>query len=280
METIEIKEEIDQVLTAAYSAGQKQAKTAVIVHDDQSDGTLPWLEIHHPGGNVSHVASPYHKLARREETMTVIDVYSFKLYWDAMTAEERGRVYVVGSLGNSCVTAVFDHFDLSDRADHVLRLNCTKTPEWSKLVALHDRQMGQDSFVDFLDNWSYLFVQPDAASLRDIILNLEGANNVTWASKYNPTTGGMQLSYSDDAATSGGSGKVTFPTKGTVQLRVYEGGPVETVLVHFRYRVSKDSGALSVGFFVPGIQKVERDAFRNICQQVTDAVDAQVSLTG
>lgn len=270
-------EELDRALASALGLGAALSRpTDRLV--DQED-VVPHYVIEVPGigdspGCVSLVKSDFHAPTFKSGSVQVLDVPSFALYF---AKHESDSTKTSASVGQSEVTSTFDWHsqEYPGRGVHSLSLVCQKTLEWQKLKNASGQTFSQTKFADFIDDLSHCFEKPDPAQLSEIVLNLEGANNAVWNSRFDRVSGGVQIAYTEEAQAKTKSG-VLFPTQGTVACPVFVGGPPVQFLVKFRYRVNE--GSLSVGFVLDQIDKWEREAFLATVKQVEEATKAKVML--
>lgn len=272
---------LDDALSTALSLGAAQAMPDVKLVNEEDVG--PHYIVKRPatpgmdGGEagVDFVKSDFHAPTFKSGSVEVLDVPSFAAYF---AQHKSDQTMVKGSLGQAKVTATLDWHspEFPGRGVHSLTLVCQRTPEWSKLKAASGKTFGQEAFAEFLDDLDHVFETPDPASLREIVLNLEGTKDAAWTSRIDRVSGGVQIAFTEEAVAKTKGGMV-FPTQGTVVCPVFVGGPAVQFLVKFRYRVKE--GTLTVGFVLDQQDRWERDAFLGTVRQVTEATKATVLLS-
>lgn len=266
-----------KALAAALDLGSNHVRPEVTLTNE--DDVRPFFTVKSPGtdeqpGSVQFVKSDFHAPTFKEGSVKVLDVPSFGAYFKLHSNDS---TMVRASTSKSEVEALLDWHspEFPGRGAHSLTLVCQKTPEWQKLKAASGQTFGQSQFADFIDDLTHCFETPDPAALAEIVLNLEGANNVAWNSRIDRVSGGVQIAYTEDAQAKTKAG-VLFPTQGTVACPIFIGGPSMQFLVKFRYRVNE--GNLKVGFVLDQTDRWEREAFLGTVKQVADATDAVVLL--
>lgn len=274
---------LEEALAQAIAVGNEQPMPKEEVR--VGDGIDPHRVFLIPGqdGQQARVVvepAPEYRPEVKRGSVVVLDPESFGTYYNVH--KEPGtkvEAFLGGGAGAAYKTprimATIDGHsaEFAGRQAHTLTLQCQYTPEWAKIKALSGHEMSQEAFAEFLDDMAHCFSRPSAADLAEIVLNLEGKNDVTWSSKLNRVTGGVQVAYSEDVTLTMKQG-IVFPTQGEIVAPVFEGSRPEQYLVKFRYRV-KDGG-LKVLFVVDQFEKIEREAFNDIVSQVKLVTGASV----
>ena len=265
----------DRSLVAAIELGASTSRPKVEIVN--SLGVTPHYIVRSPNGACEFVKSQFHAPNFKTGLIKVLDVMSFTEYFKKHSG---GNTLVRANCSQVEIEAVLDwhgkDVDDAGRGDHCLKLVCVRTLEWSKMKASNGKSMSQSEFADFIDDLSHCFEVPDPASLTDIVLNLEGANNAAWLSKFDRVSGGVQIQYTQEAEAKTKSG-VLFPTQGTVVMPVFVGGPPMRFIVKFQYRVNE--GDLTIRFVLDQCDRWEREAFLETVAQTSESIEREVLLS-
>lgn len=171
------------------------------------------------------------------------------------------------------ITAVFNGStaDGPGWADDRATLDLVFTPEWKAWTGKDGEQLNQVKFAEFLEDHRTDVVDPDGATLLEMVQAFEATVGVEFKSAQRLRDGQRQISYVEtvQGRTSGGSaGTVEFPATFLLKIPVFDGlEPVE-VGARIRYRIQ--AGSLTIGYVLDDTDKLAREAFDAILAAVED----------
>lgn len=242
---------IDQIVDLSASSMQpkpicKNGKTMVVIPDGHK------LKILEPDYS-DNEAPPFRKgTFEAQSTAGFIDFIK----------RNRGSVdpLIAADLDDFKFRAILDwHADEEnpDRCHFKATFSLVESPELRAWRGLTETALGQIGFADFIEDWRYTIVQPDAASLLEIVQDLQQTSNAEWKSKVTPTTGGISMVYTDDPELRT-SKEMEVPKALTLHLPLFRGATPITITCNLRYRVH--NGTLKIHVTLPGIESMQREA--------------------
>jgi uncharacterized protein YfdQ (DUF2303 family) len=210
-------------------------------------------------------SAPY----RIKEHRQFADVASFAEYYKTFA---RGVTKLFGSLKNKSVTAIFDYHgpDAPSWATHKAELVSTVTPEWEAFRAANGKWFSQLEFAEFLEQWNHIVIDPEAAEIIEVALNLSGSTEGRFAAKINRHNGAVSMTYEEDTVTN----QVRVPAKIAISCSPFVHSPLVDVLVLLRFRIQEGKPKFQI--VIPNAQKVEIDAILAAFVAVGDATDDKV----
>lgn len=138
--------------------------------------------------------------------------------------------------------------------------------------------MGQGAFGNVLEDLIHTISEPAVADLQEAIDELHIDRAVRFKSGVNRRNGTVQLTYEEiEGNGENGGGKVNLPEEIKIVLPIFQGGPLIELVAKLRYRMDKGNVAFIVT--VPGLDKIERDQFRRIGEEVRKETDTPVFYT-
>jgi hypothetical protein len=216
---------------------------------------------------------------------TVVEPKSFKDYiiaFKSMTAICRA------SLGKNEIVAVLDYHGraregdrdsaLPQRAAHTVKLLCPFDLDYAKWRKVFDQPLTQTAFGNVLEDLVHTISEPAVADLQEAIDELRIDRAVRFKSGVNRRNGTVQLTYEEvEGDGQDGGGKVNLPEEIKIVLPIFQGGPLIELVAKLRYRMEK--GIVAFIVTVPGLDKIERDEFRRIGEEVRTETDTPVFYT-
>jgi len=173
---------------------------------------------------------------RRE--IQVGDIPSFVDYVNAWKGPE-SLVFLADAHANAII-------NFGNRAEglgwsqHNVRVILSHSSEWQRWMAADKKWFRQTEFAEFLEESAGDIVDPDAASLLEIITELEGFKNSTFKTAERLDNGQRVLTYIEDIGVTGSkNGQAAIPTSIRVSLRVYKHDQnVTNLTAGLKYRVN------------------------------------------
>ena len=233
----------------------------VITNDDQNVESLERL-----------LPSP----SRIRQRVMIDDVTSFIDYLNTFK-DEHSRVFV--SLAEEQVVAVVDYHDrVKPRwGDHVAVLRLRKSIPWDAWTKIHNADLSQVRFAEFLEDNSGSIVKPKAAEVVEMARTFSAKTDVAFSSAVRLENGDVQLAFAEKTAASAGKrGNIEIPTQLELKVCPFEGSNEETVIVRMRYRIN--DGVLTFKLTIARREELERAVLDSIAAQVRKATNLPVHI--
>lgn len=149
------------------------------------------------------------------------------------------------------ITAVMDWHGVQEYAPgwarHRAEYKLEFTPEWLAWNGISGRSIAQQAFAEFIEENLPDIMEPDAATVLEVVRNLSGNRKVKFGSSRNLANGDVALQWIEETEAGTGPNQETkVPSELKLRLPVFRGAEEETtyeVKAFLRYRI-KD-GALS-----------------------------------
>lgn len=240
----------------------------------QADGSVRVIDL----GTDEHLRRVGAAPARKVGHAQLTDTHSFGLYVN--DHQEQGKTTLWGDRRQGRILAVFNGHQVSGDGtpgwgDHRATLSLQKTPEWEAWNKASGQLVGQEQFANFLEDHQLEVVDPDGATLLEVVTSIEATKGAAMKSAIRLDSGQVQVSYEETIeATAGKAGKLTIPTKVTLALTPFECGEPYKVEARFRYRLN--NGALSLGVILDRPDDVLRAAFTDVVAKVEDDTSCTV----
>lgn len=219
------------------------------------------------------------------QTETVVEPASFK---DYIIAYKSTTAICRASLSRNEIIAVLDYHGrarqaerdaaLPQRCVHNVTLKCPFDLDYAKWRAVFDKPLSQGMLGTLLEDMVHTIAEPAVADLQEAIDELRIDRAVKFQSKVNRRNGTVQLTYEEvEGDGTNGGGRVNLPEEIKIVLPVFQGG--ELVQLDAKLRYAMEKGVVIFKVVVPGLDKVERDQFRRIGEDVRNVTDTPVFYT-
>lgn len=216
---------------------------------------------------------------------TVIEPTSFK---DYIIAFKSPTAICLASLGSNKITAVLDYHGraregdrvhaLPQRLGHSVTLLCPFDLDYAKWRKVFDKPLSQGDFGNLLEDLVHTISEPAVADLQEAIDELRIDRAVRFKSGVNRRNGTVQLTYEEvEGDGQNGGGKVNLPEEIKIVVPIFQGGELIELVAKLRYKM--DKGLVAFFVVVPGLDKIEREQFRRIGEDVRAATDTPVFYT-
>ena len=177
------------------------------------------------------------------------------------------------------ITAVLNgHLAEDDSAgwgDHRAILTLRQTPAWRAWTAASGQLVDQQAFAEFLEDRAADVVEPDAATLIEVVTTIEATTGVAFKSAVRLQDGQTQLRYEETTdAKAGQAGQLTIPQRITLGIAPFEGIDPYRLTARLRYRLR--DGRLTIGVVLDQPEDVLRAAFGDVIAAVETATDLTV----
>lgn len=249
-----------------YKAEDGILAASALVPDGYSMQHLPW-ERSHP--------RPFAKRAER----TFNDVRSFVEYVTTHAVAGETAVFVTptSSYSRASVEAVIDDHgkDEAGWGDHRADLDLPTSRQLATWKGYDGKYLGQIEFGEFIEANLADIVEPDAATLLEIVTTLQSTNKVAFESAVRLDNGQVQVKYHEDvSATAGKAGELQIPQTFTIAVPVFEYGVRYAIKARLRYRVRE--AKLTLAYVLDRVADIERDALATGDESVLNQLRKQL----
>lgn len=190
-------------------------------------------------------------------------------------ADDRQTVIMVDML-NAKFRAFFNHHasDAPGWGDHIAAYNCPLTPEWKTWNEKDGEKMGQEAFAFFIEQNLLDVVEPNGATMLEIVTTLKSVKNVAFDTGVRLNDGQVQLKYHEqNSTTAGAAGQLTIPEEIKLGIPVFMGGAAYAVTAKFRYRI--DGPKLVMWYDLLRPHKILEDAVKNVVAEVAKGTEIE-----
>ena len=214
--------------------------------------------------------------SRIRQRVAIDDVQSFIDYLNTFKGEG-SRVFV--SLADAQLVAVVDYHNASQPrwGDHVVTLRLRKSIPWEAWTKIHNADLSQVRFAEFLEDNSGSIVKPKAAEVVEMARTFSAKTDVAFSSAVRLENGDIQLAFAEKtAAQAGKRGNIEIPTQLELNVCPFEGSNEETVIVRMRYRIN--DGVLTFKLTIARREELERAVLDSIAAQVRKETNLPVHI--
>lgn len=261
------KETLDRIVELGVDA------TEITLHD-KSDGVFVVLPSQTKVEDVSKFFAP--KFVK--QSVQFIDADSFTDYVNLFKTNDTLLFAAVTDIGCT-IKAVIDYHTakgVANRCAHAAVFATRQTPEWVAWLEANRRRMSQASFAEWLEEHENLFRHPESkptgAELKELVLTLEGKQDVRFVSAMRLENQTNRLNYEEDVTLKGQpttkSQSVDLPRTIVAGISPFEGAPPYKVEARFKYTIQ--SRKLELWFETIDIHKIVRDCVKATVKQVAE----------
>lgn len=147
--------------------------------------------------------------------------------------------------------------------DHRATFKAQRSASWEGWRKANDKPMRQAEFGRFLEERAHEIVEPDAADVVEVCMNLDAIKKVSFKSSTRLSDGYRQISYTEEGDM---KGALRVPETLTILVPIYEGEEPERVKVRLRTRVEDASLHLFVTF--DNLDLIEERAFQRTADRL------------
>jgi uncharacterized protein YfdQ (DUF2303 family) len=202
-------------------------------------------------------------------------------YVAAQAPHDGAPVELWADEGERQITAVLDppSGGVPDWAGHRAALVMELSAEWLDWTASAGQLRPQEDAAVFVEDHLRDFLEPDAATMLELVQSLQGRTNVAWESTHLVASGQRSFGWREQVeAQAGAKGQLTVPTKVKIAVPVFEGAAPSTVTALFKYRIR--SGGLSLGFKLLDVDEAERAAFGAVVSATAEVMPGRTVYWG
>ena len=139
-------------------------------------------------------------------------------------------------------------------------------PDWETWTKHNDKPMSQIDFAQFVEDNMPAIVEPDGATLLELVQDLEAKNKVTFKGAQRLHDGSRSLQYEETTQQKLCKGNIEMPESFKLRLKVFRWGDLWDLEAKLRYRI--DGGHLILFYHLHRPQDVADAAFRRVLEQV------------
>lgn len=209
-----------------------------------------------------------------KETAKLIDGDSFSDYVNRFKTENTLVFASVTDTGARLVALLDYHGppDKAARCEHLAVYETVPTTEWSTWQSANRQKMDQVKFAKWLEDNAKLFVAPSGADLLELVLTLEGKNEVNFTSAHRLESGKNKLDYTEDVTLRGvqstKQGSVDLPRELVAGISPFHGAPKYSVRARLKCRI--EGRKLSLWFETVEPHVIIRDSVLAVVKQVAE----------
>ena len=212
---------------------------------------------------------------RIEAHIQLTDVESFTAYLsrfgDPFGVPADDPILIVAEIKAAKIVAKIDYHTRNSPSwcGHTATLISQRTPEWGAFSNVNGKFQTQDEFARFLERYSSWIVAPDAATVVELVENLEGTTTGTWSAKPNRTNGNFKFSHEEETITT-----VTVPTKLGIEIKPFYHSKSEPIGVRIQHKFV--GGKPQFALVIDNIEEVEYEALLQTIEEVKTATGLPV----
>ena len=198
------------------------------------------------------------------------DVESLAAYLERF---EKPESVALSDVDAATIRVMIDYHSVTDgpsHADHQATFDAVFTPEYKAWRDKDGVWQKQVTAGLFLEERSRDVVEPDSASIMDMVMQFDALKKVTFRQSTRLHDGQRQFTYNEENEV---RGNVTLPERITLLVSVFEGQEPDRVPVRVRYRI--EDGSLLFAFEIHERKRVEQLAFER-CEDRLRAVRADL----
>lgn len=243
------------------------------------------------GGNVPFVVVPegctvkampeliYNEHAARPERIkqqvNVYDAGSFMDYYN-LFSDDNSRVFADET--KISVAAVLDYHGAREGSprwgQHRLTLLLQTSVEWKVWLGKNGKQMTQQEFAEFLEQYSLDIIRPDPAAMIEVSRELQATTEVEFGSAQRMQDGQVRFRYSETTKATCGAGQVAVPESFTISIPAFVGGarvPMDALL-----RFRNKEGKLTIWYTLVRPEEVQRKAFLDCRDEIASGLGISI----
>ena len=171
--------------------------------------------------------------------------------------------------GKVCAVIDGDSKDVPSHRDHKARFEAQQSDQIKAWLSISGKGMSQVAFGLFLEDRAIDVIEPDAASVMDMVMTFDATKKVSFKSSQRLHDGQRQFQYVEENET---RGAVTLPDHFMVLAPIYRGMEPQRIKFMVRYRI--EDGALRFQVDMHDKDRVMREAF----ERCVDALQSEIKL--
>lgn len=155
--------------------------------------------------------------------------------------------------------------------DHRANFNPEFAADYLPWKNFNEKALKQVTFGEFLEDNSAAITSIDAATLKEIVMDLEVVRTTQFKKATNEANGNVAFEFTevDNEGKSKGQHTVKLPRFITVSFPIFEHGPAVTMNAALRYRL--EGSELTFHFKLSRLQQVEDAAFKSLVDEIKES---------
>lgn len=182
--------------------------------------------------------------------------------------------------GSAVVAVLNDHASDATAGwrDHTVTLSLHTDTDWALWTNNDDYPVSQHDFAEHIEKCRHTIVEPDAATLLEIVSNFTAKKNVVFRSGVKLTSGDVALHYDEQTTAHAGTGNIEVPSEFHLMLSPFAGMAPQPITARLRYRI--EGGSLRIGYSLLRPDLVRSVAFEAALDEVRAALDTDQIFRG
>lgn len=269
----------ENIVQTALAAGKKLTQAPIT--SPLEDG-VPFIVLRDKDGKESceYLTERFSVPYRKKGTVKLFDEASFVNFWDRHNSLD---TTLFSSPLRNKFTAIFnDHGEKKDPPgwrDHRAEYMLKHSEEWLAWTTRDKKPFeGNLEFAEFVENMLPDFVEPEGASMLELILNLKVTANASYAKAVRLSDGDTQFTYTNSVEGTGqaNTGQIKIPEQFIISIPIFDGvgSPKYDVAARFRYRLQNAS--LRIWYELIRPSKIVDEAFYLIVSRIAKKTSSDI----
>ncbi|MCR1785352.1 YfdQ family protein [Nocardioides carbamazepini] len=169
---------------------------------------------------------------------------------------------------------------IAGHGDHRVELELISSPEWNTWLGLDTKYLNQVAFAEHLEDHAIDVIPAlgaDAATMLEIAQSFHASSTGAFGRTERLDNGSINLLWEETVqARAGQSGEITIPSNFTIAIPPFVGAELVEITARFRYRIRE--GNLALSYALLNADLIQRTAFLEMVDAVTDAIEPPVFL--
>jgi uncharacterized protein YfdQ (DUF2303 family) len=210
-------------------------------------------------------------------TIRATDLHTLDAFARYVSVNDEAAASIYADITQSRFVAVIDDDTVEHpgwRA-HRATLDLRQHPMFKHWLSKSGSFLPQAQFLEHIDYGRSCVVDPDQATLREVVSHLRGSKNTTWESGTVARDGTVQLAYVETAAAQAKRGDAELPATIRLRLRPYLADETTIdIVADLRYRI--EEGALHLGYVLLEVDIALEELFGRLTQLIEAATGKHV----
>lgn len=260
--------------TNADAVAELARKGTVEPHILKTESGRELLVLPSEDGGARHVdvSEPGVQLAPEANwTVQAVTVQTADSLVDYMNRFKVKTSSLFADIDSNRIVAVIDYHDIEPgaRLGHRATLDLPYSVEWLVWSAIDGELMDQLTFARFIEENAGDFSAPTAADLLEVTRELQAHRKVNFIKAVRTASDNENFEFSDQTDLGTKRGDLEVPTKFTLRLPIYFGGPLYTIEAFLRWSLIEGAG-LKLGISIRNREHVRQAVFKEVVMDVAD----------
>jgi uncharacterized protein YfdQ (DUF2303 family) len=246
----------------------------------------PEVEIHKLDEDHQFITGPEHLVVRSLKEFLPppsrikqrVELISVPAFLEYVTRYQTPESLVFANEPDASYEAVLDYHGESDVepgqrgwCDHLAFYRCPQSDAWKIWNLANGKMMDQVTFARFIEDNLKEVVEPFAADLLQLCLNLNIHKAATFESDIRLDNGQTRFRYAEEIRGATKTGDIDIPTMLGLQMAVFVDGAVYGQAARFRYRMS--DGKLTLGFELIRPLETYTAAIKQVTREIDEGLE-------